>query len=66
MPEKTRMRNFLKRLAKEEVLLKNHVMIWKDYLLTRRHYAISSNISDKGCIHYLPHRPVIRIDKDQK
>ena len=63
MLEKTRIRNFLKRLAKEEVLLKNYVMIWKDYLFTRRHCAISSNIFDKGCIH---HRPVVRIDKDQK
>ena len=66
MLEKTRTINFLKRLAKEEVLLKNHVRIWKDYLFTRRHYAISSNLSEEGCIHFFPHWSVICIGKDKK
>ena len=60
---KTRAGTLLKQLAKDDALLKNYDTILKEYLqegIIRK----ASNIPNKGYVHYLPHRPVIRNNRE--
>ena len=53
----------MKQLFKDDTLLKNYDTIFKEYFqegITEK----ASNIPNEGCVHYLPHRPVIRNDRE--
>ena len=60
---KTRTGNLLKQLAKDDALLKNYGTIFKEYL-QKGIIEKASNFPKEGYVHHLPHRPVIRNDRE--
>ena len=61
---KIRKEHLLTRLNKNKRLLKNYEHIIKDYL-KEGIVEEANNIPEKGRVHYLPHRAVIRTDKEK-
>ena len=60
---KMRTGNLLKQLAKDDALLKSYDTIFKEYL-QEGIIEKASNIPNEGYVHYLPHRPVTRNNRE--